>query len=78
MQSHQKFLYDDALDYTDGFVMEASIQFDTPDENLPPDATTHGLCIQNENRNQIKSCFVIKWRNDRDSVANGFYFNGYL
>ena len=63
MKSSQRFLYDDGLDYTDGFVMQAAIQFATPDEDIV-DATINGLCLENLDRNNLKSCWNIKWRND--------------
>ena len=48
--------YDPSSNYTDGFIMQAILQYTTPDIDND-EALLRGLCVENETLGGIKSCF---------------------
>ena len=70
-----RHLYDDALDYTDGFVMEVNMQFPTPTGNY--DAELRAVCVENTRLSDLKSCVGLAWREDQ-TPGFQFLFRSYL
>ena len=79
LDSDHTFLYDDALNYTDGFVMQSLIEFDVPDmSHAFKHAWIFAMCIENTTRSNIKSCYGIEWKKPETYVSDGYFENGYL
>ena len=59
--------------------MQAAMQFPTPSSTGSVEAEINGMCIENTSRGNIKSCWIIKWRDDSGGqLAAGYYFQLYL
>ena len=73
-----RHLYDDALEYTDGFVMELNMQFPTPTETtLGNTAEMRAVCVENTRLSNLKSCVGLVWRDDQ-AINQEFKWKGYL
>ena len=74
MPKQYRDLYDDALNYTDGFVMEVNMKFPVPSGSY--NAEMRALCVDNIGLSSLKSCFSIVWRNDQ--TEGDYYFLRYI
>ena len=54
--NEQQNSYDPSANYTDGFIMQAILQYTTPDMDND-EAIMRGLCVENETLGGVKSCF---------------------